>query len=166
MSTAPRTERHGRAPEGDMESSPDVVQAMPPSSPALPRRLVLYDGTCGLCHGAVRWLIAGDGERRLLFAPLQGATAQDLRQRHPEIPDGLQTVVFLEDGRVFLRSEAVLHAARHLTSRRRWLGALRWIPGFLLDPAYRLVAAVRYRLFGRADLCRLPSPEERARFLP
>lgn len=128
--------------------------------------VVLYDGTCGLCHRSVRWILRHERDRALSFAPLQGPTAAALRVRFPEIPETLETVVFIAEGRAHLRSEACLHLARHLRAPWRWVYGMRWFPGFVLDPGYRVIAAIRYRVWGRAELCDLPSPEQRARFLP
>jgi predicted DCC family thiol-disulfide oxidoreductase YuxK len=75
-------------------------------------------------------------------------------------------VVYISDGCAHLRSRALLHAARHLRAPWRWGYAVRWLPGVVLDLAYRLVAAVRYRIWGHGDACRLASAEQRARFLP
>jgi predicted DCC family thiol-disulfide oxidoreductase YuxK len=114
----------------------------------------------------VRWLLARDREGRLRFAPLQGETAARLRALHPEIPDNLDTVVYVEDGRVHLRSRAFVHAARHLGRPWRWGHALRFVPAPLLDLAYRLIARVRYRVWGRFDECRVPDAAQRQRLLP
>ena len=128
--------------------------------------IVLYDGTCGLCHRSVQWLLRHERDHVVQFAPLQGETADALRARFPEIPRTLETVVLVDDDRAHLRSKAFLHVARHLRAPWRWAYAVRWLPGFLLDLGYRLVAAVRYRIWGRADACELVSPEQRSRFLP
>jgi predicted DCC family thiol-disulfide oxidoreductase YuxK len=128
--------------------------------------VVLYDGTCGLCHRSVRWLLRHERDHALQFAPLQGATAAALRVRHAEIPQLVSTVVLVDNDRVYLRSKAFLYAAKHLRAPWRWAAAWRWIPGFLPDLGYRLIAAIRYRVWGRAELCDLPAPDERARFLP
>lgn len=128
--------------------------------------IVLYDGTCGLCHASVKWLLHHERDHEVLFAPLQGETAAALRARYPNIPTELSTVVLVQDGRARLRSKAFLHLGRHLRAPWRWLYGLRWFPGVLGDLGYRLVAALRYRIWGRADLCELPSPENRRRFLP
>lgn len=138
---------------------PDAALAPEPSP------LILYDGVCGLCGRTVRWLLRRDGGR-LWYAPLQGETAERLRARYPRIPRELDSVVLVEDGRVYLRSKVFLHVARHLTRPWRWLYHLRWFPALLVDPAYWLVAKLRYRLFGKYDACRLPTTDERARFLP
>jgi len=130
--------------------------------------IVLYDGTCGLCHKSVQWILRHERDHALRFAPLQGETAAALRGRFPEIPETVETVVLvdLERDRARLRSKAFLHVARHLRAPWRWGYAVRWLPGFVLDLGYRAIAAFRYRVWGRADLCDIPSPEHRARFLP
>jgi predicted DCC family thiol-disulfide oxidoreductase YuxK len=43
---------------------------------------------------------------------------------------------------------------------------MRWLPGFVLDLGYRVIARIRYRVWGRADACELAPPDQRARFLP
>ena len=128
--------------------------------------VVLYDGTCGLCHRSVQWIMRHERDHAITFAPLQGETAASLRARFPEIPATLESVVLIEDGRARLRSKAFLYLARHLRAPWRWAYALRWLPAFVLDLGYRVIARVRYRVWGRADACDLPAPEHRARFLP
>lgn len=133
---------------------------------AIPARVLLYDGTCGLCHGAVRFLLRRDHDAQLTFAPLQGVTAASLKERYPVIPEDVSTLVLVEDGEVHLRSRAVFRSLRQLGQPWRLLSGLRWLPRSLTDLVYRAVAALRYRLFGRRELCELPSPEQRERFLP
>ena len=129
--------------------------------------VVLYDGTCGLCHHSVRWLLRHERDHELVFAPLQGATAAALRARHREIPETLESVVLVDgDDRVHLRSKAFMYSARHLRAPWRWSYAFRWFPAVFADLGYRVVARVRYRIWGRAEACDVPSPEHRARFLP
>ena len=135
-----------------------------------PPALVLYDGLCGFCDGAVQWLLSRDKAGNLTYAPLQGETAAAVRARHPELPDQLDSIIFVEqDGaheRVYWYSRAAFRIATYLPSPWRALRLLGLIPRFLTDLGYRIVAKARYRIWGRLDACRLPSPEERARFLP
>lgn len=128
--------------------------------------IVLYDGTCGLCHKSVSWILRNEADHDLTFAPLQGETAAALRARHPEIPDLVESVVLVEGDRPTLRTKALFHIARHLRRPWRWLYRMRWLPAGLLDLGYRALAAIRYRIWGRADACELPTPAQRARFLP
>ena len=128
--------------------------------------IVLYDGSCGLCHGGVRWLVARDAPGRLRYAPLQGETTAELRVRHPEIPESLDSMLLVADGRVYRESAAAVRIAARLPWPWRSLAVFWLVPKPLRDLGYRFVAATRYRLFGRADVCQLPAPGERARFLP
>ena len=89
------------------------------------QRILLFDGVCVFCNGAVRWLMARDPGARLRFAPLQGETAAALRARRPEIPERDETAVLVEvDGgveRVSLRTTAVLRALSALDTPWRHL---------------------------------------------
>ncbi len=134
--------------------------------PSLPRAIVLYDGVCGLCSQTVRWLLKHDTNEVFHFAPLQGEIAAHLRKIHSEITVELDSVVYVEDGRVFLRSRAFLHIARRLNPPWRWAYGFRWLPTSLLDGIYRIVARLRYRIWGKVDACLVASPRERARMLP
>lgn len=148
-----------------------MAEATTSQAPALRTftRLVLFDGVCGFCDEAVRWLIERDPQARLHFAPLQGTTAAALRRRHPQIPDDLDTMVYVDasDGRerVYLRSEAIFRMCAELDAAPRWAAWLSRLPRPLAELGYRLFARLRYRLFGRLDACRVPTPEQRARFL-
>lgn len=127
---------------------------------------MLYDGVCGLCHRTVAWLLKRDREKQFHFAPLQGATAARLRELYPDIPTDLDTVVYVEDGRVHVRAKAFLYAARHLPRPWRWAYHVRWLPRFLVNPFYWLVARTRYRIFGKLDACQVPDVADRSRLLP
>lgn len=131
----------------------------------LPGPVVLYDGECGLCHHSVKFLIKRD-QGRLWYAPLQGETAAQLREIYPEIPQTLESVVLVDGDRAFLRTKAFLHASRYLNAPWRWAYHVRWLPAFLLDLGYRLIARIRYRVWGKFDTCRLPTADERAHLLP
>jgi predicted DCC family thiol-disulfide oxidoreductase YuxK len=132
----------------------------------LPPRIVLYDGVCGLCDKLVRFLVDRDRERHLRYAPLQGDTAARLRQAHAEIPVDLDTMVFVDEGVVYLRSRAFARIARYLPLPWRLGVVLRFVPRFLADAAYGMVARSRYRIFGKVDACGLPTREERQLLLP
>jgi predicted DCC family thiol-disulfide oxidoreductase YuxK len=127
---------------------------------------ILYDGTCGLCSKSVQWILGHERDHDIQFAPLQGETAAKLRETHHAIPKTVESVVYVDGERVFLRSKAFLYVSRHLRSPWRWIYAFRWIPGFMLNGFYRFIAAIRYRVWGRVDACQIPAPEHRGRFLP
>lgn len=135
--------------------------------PALPEHLVLYDGLCGFCDVSVQWLLRHDPAGRLRFAPLQGETAAGILARHPELPSGLDSMVYVEGGeRVSWYSGAAFGILRVLPGAWRALSVFSVLPRWLTDLAYRLFARFRYRVWGRLDACRIPTPADRARFLP
>src|SRR3954469_11299892 len=141
-----------------------VPQFVPPAAKSV---VVLFDGVCNLCNGSVNFLIDRDPAGALRFASLQSAEGSKLLEslgyrRNPGDPD---TLVLVENGRVYERSTAVLRALRHLQGGWRLLALFLVVPRALRDSLYRAVAARRYQWFGRAEVCRVPTPELRARFL-
>ncbi len=132
----------------------------------LPPNVIFYDGVCHLCHGWVRRIARADKARRFRFAPLQGDTAAIARGAFAQFPTRLQTVVYIEDGAVHVRSRAVFYIAKRLGGAWRVLSWMRVLPAFLTDPCYRLVAWSRYRIFGRYERCQIPTETDRALMLP
>ena len=136
----------------------------------LPAHLVLYDGVCGFCNAQVQRLVDADREGTLRFAPLQGDTAEAVRQRHPELPRGIDTMVLVErraDGeRIHLRSAAIFRVGELVGGPWRRFAWLRFLPRFLTDLGYAIFIRVRYRVFGKLDRCPAPPPGVRDRFLP
>ncbi|MFZ3331073.1 MAG: DCC1-like thiol-disulfide oxidoreductase family protein [Candidatus Acidiferrales bacterium] len=130
---------------------------------------LFYDGHCGLCHRAVKFVLKHDrGGRAFRFAPLQGETfATRVKvERRAGLPDSV--VVQTRDGALLVRSAAFLHILRRLGGG--WVvvaTVVGLIPRALRDFVYDFVARVRYRVFGRQDeVCPLVPAELRARFDP
>lgn len=134
------------------------------------RAVVFYDGVCGMCHRLVTLTMRADRRGRVLYAPLQGARAQERVAPHGVDPSRLDTFVLLTDyglpsERIWVRSAAAFELARILGGVYRPLSWLRILPRGLTDAAYRLVAAYRYRIFGKYETCRVPTADERARHI-
>jgi predicted DCC family thiol-disulfide oxidoreductase YuxK len=125
--------------------------------------IIFFDGICTLCDFAVTFVIDNDPAQRFRFAALQSTAGQQLLADHPDIV-GQDTVLLLEAGQVYTRSEAALRIARHLRGWQ-WMWAFRIIPRVLRDTVYKFVARNRYRWFGKRDSCRIPTPELRSLFL-
>jgi predicted DCC family thiol-disulfide oxidoreductase YuxK len=127
--------------------------------------LILYDGDCPLCLASVRFVLRADREGRIRFSPLGSALGRKIvTQRFPsgKVPDSL---IFADQGRVYLRAEAVLAILRYLRWPWNVLMVFNVFPCRLLDIAYRLVAFSR-RSFGRRKRsCELPPERYRGRFL-
>jgi len=128
--------------------------------------IVFYDGLCGLCDGFVQFCLEEDTKHVLRFATLQGALAKETLGSEVAAL-ALETIaVRTTDGRTLERSAAVLYVLRQLGGMWRVFGvAGRVFPGPVRDLVYRGVAKNRYRIFGKLDACRIPTPAERAQFL-
>ncbi len=132
--------------------------------------ILLYDGVCGLCNRLNQFLLSRDRAGRLQFAALQSAFADQTLRKHGKKGD-LDTLYLLTDygcdsERVLSKSRAVLGAVEELGGPWRALaGVLRALPARILDAVYDRVARNRYRIFGKSETCRVPTPEQRARFI-
>jgi predicted DCC family thiol-disulfide oxidoreductase YuxK len=139
------------------------------------RLVVVFDGHCGLCNRTVRWLLRRDRRDRLRFVASESAIAAGLLARHginspdPKFgPTTILTVLNFGDPaeRVLARSGAVLALLAELPQPWQAVAAvLGWIPRPLRDMGYRLIARWRYRIWGRLEICPVPTADERARFL-
>lgn len=127
--------------------------------------IVFFDGVCGLCNRSVDFLLRRDSNAVFQFAPLQGETA---RTRFPFVSDeSLQTIILLDEQGVHRRSTAVVRILWRLGGAWKIAAVMLWlIPKPVREIGYRLVAKFRYRLFGKREACRLPTPAERERLLP
>jgi predicted DCC family thiol-disulfide oxidoreductase YuxK len=127
--------------------------------------VVLFDGVCNLCNGLVQFLIHHDKRGFLKLAALQSDSGRQLLRWCGHPLDDLDTIVFVDGGRAYFKSSAVL----------RIVGKLPWpwpvtalalvIPPFVRDWFYDRVARNRYALFGRRETCMLPTPDIQRRFL-
>lgn len=132
--------------------------------------VVFYDGACGLCDRVVAFALRRDRHQRLLFAPLQGASAASLLP--PLLPGAagaeslLSTVLVLTpEGRLLRRARAVAYLLRQLSLAWPIAGVLlAMIPVTLADGVYDWVARHRHRFFPKLE-CPLMTPGQRRRFL-
>ncbi|MBI5813633.1 MAG: thiol-disulfide oxidoreductase DCC family protein [Meiothermus silvanus] len=131
------------------------------------KTIVLFDGVCNLCNGVVQFILRHDPQERFLFASQQSEAGQRLLAEHGiKAAQALaESVVVLEDNRVYLESDAALYILHRLGGVWGWAYIFRWIPRPWRDWVYRWVARHRYRIFGRRESCMVPTPALRSRFL-
>jgi len=134
----------------------------------LPDQVLFYDGLCGLCDHLVQFILERDRNGRIFFVPIQSELARACL-KEKGIPEAeftsLSTVYFMNQGIVYRRSRAIFKVFSFLPAPWCFLKWLSVIPVVLTDPGYRVVARVRYAVFGKLDQCRIPTPEQRTRFL-
>lgn len=130
-----------------------------------PGPVVLFDGDCSLCNGAVQWLLRRDRHGRLRFAALQSAAGRTVIADTGDRRDLPDSIVLVVDRRVHVRSGAALRLLRYI----RWPWPLAMVfllvPWPLRDLVYDWIARNRIRWFGRQTTCMVPTKDLRARFL-
>jgi predicted DCC family thiol-disulfide oxidoreductase YuxK len=128
--------------------------------------ILFYDGVCGLCDRLVQFVLRRDRRARFRFAALQSDVATQTLGHFGKNPDDLDTVYALtEDGRLLSKSRAIFFVLRALGLPWSLVAAFRVLPAALTNWFYDRVARNRYRIWGKRDSCRLPTGDERARFL-
>ena len=146
-----------------------VVNQRDPMS-TTPHPVLLYDDVCALCNRLIPFVLERDRGALFRVATLQSAFGQQALRRHGQEPSHPDTMaVLLDQGlpseQLLLKARAALYVLQRLPGPWRHIAAaLRWLPAWLLDLAYDLVARNHYRLFGRTQACALPRPEWRDRF--
>ncbi|AFZ91934.1 MULTISPECIES: thiol-disulfide oxidoreductase DCC family protein [Bacillus] len=131
----------------------------------LPDRVLLFDGVCNLCSGAVQFIIKRDPAGKISFASLQSDTARELLASEGLPTEQFDSMIFIENGRIYKKSAAVLKVSRHLRGAWRLSAVFFAVPRPLRDRAYSFIARRRYKWFGKREACMLPSPEIKNRFL-
>jgi predicted DCC family thiol-disulfide oxidoreductase YuxK len=127
--------------------------------------LMIFDGVCHLCSRTVTFILAHEARPTLRFVPIQSPAGGRMMRDLGLFAEDAKTFVLVVEGRAYGRSEAAIRVARHLRFPWRLLGAIRALPRPFRVWAYDLVARNRYRWFGRAESCMVPTPELRARFI-
>ncbi len=126
--------------------------------------VILFDGVCNLCSGAVQFIIRRDPRARYRFASLQSGAAQALLNEF-NITEDLKTFILIEHNKVYKRSTAALRVARHLTGAWPLLYGFIIVPPFIRDGVYNVIGRYRYSWFGKKDQCMMPTPSIQSRFL-
>jgi len=144
----------------------DLTTSRPSQHPTSDDRpLIIFDGVCHLCNAVVAFIIRRDPRGVFCFTPLQGDLAQQILRDVPAQMKNADSVLLIENGRAYHRSEAALRICRRLLRPWNWLWALRLIPKGFRDMIYGLIARNRYRWFGRSEACMMPRAEWKDRFL-
>lgn len=128
--------------------------------------IVLFDGVCNFCNASINFIIDRDSLNKFRFAALQSETGRQLLQQHGVQDTGsLDSVVLIKNNRVYKKSAAALEIVKDLNGLWPLLYIFKLLPSFILNILYDVIAKNRYRLFGRADACRIPTPQLEQKFL-
>ena len=117
--------------------------------------VILYDGYCNLCNTSLQFIIKHDKKREFQYIPLQSEEADELLPNNitkENLPD---SVILIEDGQMYSKSEAFFRILPYLGKRYKFLLVFKIIPQKLRDRIYDWIASNRYKWFGKKDKCGL-----------
>ena len=127
-------------------------------------QLILFDGVCNFCNASINFIIDHDPEKYFKFAPLQSDLGQSILTQFGKNTQDFDSVILLKDNQLYQKSEAALEITKHLSGGWKYLSVFGVLPTFLLNFFYDIIAKNRYRIFGKTETCRMPTPELKERF--
>lgn len=127
--------------------------------------IIFFDGVCNLCNQFIDFTIKRDTKRQYRYASLQSGLGQQILDLYKFPKDNLKTIILIENGIMYQKSEAVLRVVSTFGGSYKLAHMLLKIPRAIRDTVYMLFSNNRYLIFGKKDSCRLPTAEERELFL-
>jgi predicted DCC family thiol-disulfide oxidoreductase YuxK len=129
------------------------------------RQIVLFDGVCNLCNGFVNFIIRHDRNAHFRFAPIQADSAKRLIAEFQIDPQKADSVIYVRHDKAYLHSTAALYILKDMGFPWNFASVLFIFPKFMLDPFYKIISKVRYKIFGKRESCMVPAKEVLERFL-
>ncbi len=127
--------------------------------------IVLFDGVCNLCNTAVDFIIQRDPKNQFKLASLQDEASKKLLKDYEVEEDYLDSIILVRRENIYYKSRAALEIAKKLPGLWPLFYGFVVIPTFLRDPVYDWIARNRYKWFGKRETCRMPSEEDKQKFL-
>jgi predicted DCC family thiol-disulfide oxidoreductase YuxK len=127
--------------------------------------IILFDGVCNFCNASVNFVTDRDYKDNFRFAALQSDAGLELQKKFGFDTNNLSTFILIEGDKYFTKTTAALRVAKKLKGFWKLSYVFIIIPPFIRNIAYNIIAKYRYKWFGKKETCRIPTPEERAKFL-
>ena len=135
------------------------------SGPDKLKNLVLFDGVCNFCNNSVVFIIKRDAQAKFQFASLQSDVGQLVLKKYNLPSEEYESIVLVNEDKVFTKSTAALRIAKDLNGLWSLFYFFIIVPKPLRDWVYGVVAANRYKWFGKRDACMIPDDSTQTRFL-
>lgn len=139
----------------------DKVKTQPDTS----EQILFFDGICNLCNRVVQYVLRKDGQNLIRFASLQSTNGQKMLSSLHMPTDQLKTFIYKRQGAIHTRSTAFLYLMRDLGGLHRVFDLCWIVPRPLRDVVYDWVSRNRYSLFGKREVCYVPTQGVAGRFL-
>lgn len=127
--------------------------------------ILLFDGYCNLCSNSVQFILRHEKNNALLFGSLQSDKGKELLAHYSLNPEYIDSLVFIKNNKVYLKSSAALKLCLHLKGLYPLLYGFIIIPAFMRNWIYDYISKNRYKWYGKKDSCMIPDKELIKRFL-
>ena len=128
-------------------------------------KIILFDGVCNLCNGAVTYIIKRDKKNVFRFAALQSEIGQQLISKFNIDTSKVDSIILIDGEKHYEKSSAALHIAKNLSGAYPLLFGFMIVPKFIRNAVYDYIAKNRYKWFGKKEICMIPTAELKAKFL-
>jgi len=129
------------------------------------RTIIIFDGVCNFCNGAVNFIIKKDVKEIFYFTPNQSSYGKELFKEYSISNSELDSVILVKNGHCYTKSDAALEIIKQFNGFYSYLYVFKILPKRLRDYFYDIFAKNRYRVFGKMDSCMIPSKKLRKRFI-
>jgi len=127
--------------------------------------VIFFDSICNLCNSTVQFIIKKDTKNAFQFASLLSDAAKIILLQYPEKKFELNSIVFISNDKIYIKSSAVLQILWNLGRGYKLLFVFWIVPKPIRNFVYDVIAANRYKWFGKREQCMLPGVEIKKRFL-
>ena len=128
-------------------------------------KIILFDGVCNFCNYWVNFIIDHDKQNAIKFAALQSETGKKLLDKFKLPKNDFDSFILISNNQVLKKSSAAFEIMNYLSGWPNLFTPLRFLPRILTDFTYDIIAMNRYKLFGKKATCRIPTEQERYKFL-
>lgn len=129
-------------------------------------KIVLFDGVCNLCNGAIQFMIKRDKNDVFRYAALQSDIGKKLIAERRIDTEKVDSIIMIEPGVAYYeKSDAALEIGKDLKGYGTISSILLAIPKGIRDIVYDFIARNRYDWYGKKEQCMIPTPELKAKFL-
>lgn len=128
-------------------------------------KIVLFDGVCNFCNSSVNFIMERDKKDVFRFAALQSGAGIELQKKFNLDPNDLKSFILVDGDSYYQKTTAALRVAKDLGFPYSLSYVFILIPPLIRNIVYNIIAKYRYKWFGKKEACRIPTPEERAKFL-
>ncbi len=127
--------------------------------------IIIFDGVCNFCNGAISFIIKHDPEKKFTFTPMQTTLAKSLMKKHEITNVGIDTFLLIKNNQCYIWTDAALEISKDLSGYWYLSNILKIIPRPIRDFFYRIFARNRYTLFGKQNICMFPTADIEDRFV-